>query len=153
MSKYHEYQTQFTEGSILVAALGALGLPAEQFQEPQRLQGYEGGFRQQKADIIVRRKHVGGASNEIGFLKGKTGTYQAIISEFDRGQGYNDQWMGKLKQAYAGEKIMTQYRSLGYTEFEREEVQGADGQMTTVIRAAIPATAVASSDIGYGGGR
>ena len=45
-----------------------LNLHPEVHIEPQHLQGYQGDNRAQKAHIIVRRKYVGGSSNDLGFL-------------------------------------------------------------------------------------
>lgn len=56
-----------------------------------------------KANIIVRRKYVGGAANDLGFVKKADGTYGAIISEFDTGK-HNKQWLNNLKKAYT-EKV------------------------------------------------
>lgn len=56
-----------------------------------------------KANIIVRRKYVGGSANDLGFVKKADGTYGAIISEFDTGK-HNKQWLNNLKKAYT-EKV------------------------------------------------
>jgi len=68
--------------------------------EPVNLVGYMGDNRDQKANIVIRRKNVGSASNDIGFLV-KDGKATAYISEFDNGAGYKQKWQNRVKQQYA----------------------------------------------------
>lgn len=42
-------------------------------KEATNLYGYQGDKRQQKAHIIIPRKQVGGASNDVGFERSKKG--------------------------------------------------------------------------------
>ena len=72
----------------------------EVHNNPQSLIGYEGLRRKQKAEIIIRKKYVGFASNDIGFRKNADGRYEAVISEFDR-ETYNKRWLDQLSQRYA----------------------------------------------------
>ena len=75
----------------------------ESHVEPQNLVGYSGDKRANTAEVIIRRRDVGSASNDIGFKKGTDGSFKAIISQFDSGH-YNAAWMTKLKQTYAEKK-------------------------------------------------
>ena len=87
MSEFVECKTKFKDKKALVEALIAMGWTANQIEVnevAQNLYGYQGDKRNQKANIIIRRKNVGGASNDIGFVKKPDGTYEAIISEYDR---------------------------------------------------------------------
>ena len=61
-------------------------LLVEVHEQPQALFGYGGDVRAQRAHVIVRRQHIFGASNDVGFLKNADGTFTAIVSEFDRRQ-------------------------------------------------------------------
>jgi len=89
--------------------------------EPQALYGYEGRERPEKAEVIIRRQHVGPASNDIGFAKNPDGTYRAIISEYDRGR-HGDTWLGKLKQEYSISKTMAAGRRRGLVFSGRETI-------------------------------
>lgn len=62
--------------------------------------GYMGDARAEKAHIIIRRRQLDSASNDIGFARDGNGVYQALISEYDRGIGFNHAWLGRLAQTY-----------------------------------------------------
>jgi hypothetical protein len=71
---------------------------------PQQLIGYIGDRRTQKAEVIVRRKFVGGSSNDIGFARdGETGNFSAIISDYD-GYKHGALWLQNLTKDYLVEK-------------------------------------------------
>lgn len=113
MSEFTICETQFRDLKALVTALVEAGIDRghiEVHEDAQNLYGYHGDKRTQKANIIIRRQHVGGSSNDIGFVKKADGTYEAIISEFDRRSGgnhagkfggYNEKWLDSLKQNYS----------------------------------------------------
>lgn len=103
MSHYSEVQIELTDEGCLVAALDRLGFEGkvEVHQTPQALFGYQGDVRAQKAHLIIRREHVGPAANDLGFEKQPDGKYRVWVSEYDaKYNGYNEAWLGKLKQAY-----------------------------------------------------
>ena len=101
MSHYAEVQTQIKDLPCLLEALKVLGFKdVEVHEEAQPLVGYGGDLRRQTAEVIIRRKHIGAASNDIGFKRMPDETFQAIISEFDQRQRYGTSWLGKLKQEY-----------------------------------------------------
>ena len=98
MSHYLEIKTRITNQSALVSALCRMGFTKNQIEVHEKatnLYGYHGDKRAQVANVILRRKNVGASSNDIGFVKTKDGTYEAIISEFDK-RKYNDQWLNKV---------------------------------------------------------
>ena len=110
MSEFKKYPTEYKDKDCLKAALAEQGYTeVEEHEQAQPLYDYHG--RQttyldktgDKANIIVRRKYVGGAANDLGFKKEADGTYTAIISQFDRGK-HNVKWMTDLKRHY-NEKI------------------------------------------------
>jgi hypothetical protein len=126
------------DGAALIVALNRLGFQGkvEVHQEAQALFGYQGDIRSQKAHIIIRKEHVGSASNDIGFEQLADGTYRAWISDFDRnrqtgGTTYDHRWLGRLKQAYGIEKAKTEAKKKGY--MVREEKQ-SDGRIRLVCR-------------------
>lgn len=101
MSAYTTLKTHMVSVEHILQALKDMGFEiVEAYDRPQALIGYEGLARKQKAEIIIRKKHVGFASNDIGFRKNTDGRYEAIISEFDR-ETYNKKWLDQLNQRYA----------------------------------------------------
>lgn len=128
MSHYVNVHTQITDCDALCRALGRVGFrdnQIERFDIGQPLYGYQGDKRNQKANVIIRRKHVGTSANDIGFEKHKDGHYVAHISEFDSGTGsyssgtgkYGSDWQNKLFTYYGVEKAKMAYEEKGY-EYE-----------------------------------
>ena len=76
----------FPSRELLIEALGDLGWSQDKIEEGEHLHlfGYQGDRRNVTADLVIRRKHVGSASNDLGFAKTDKG-YIPIISEFDAG--------------------------------------------------------------------
>lgn len=116
MSRYCVVKTQFMDGGALVDALIETGNwtteKIEVHETPQHLIGYGGDRRSQTAHIIIRQKHVGSASNDIGFVKKEDGTYEAIISAYDSSK-YGSKFMGRLKGSYAFHKLRREQESRG----------------------------------------
>jgi len=131
---YCSIQTQFKNTQALVEALAETGnwnvSQIEVHKTPQNLYGYKGDVREDVAHIIIRRAVVGGASNDIGFLKQEDGTYKAIISKYDRGR-HNDQWIGNLKGNYAFHVIKNQQRARG-RQVERQRMP--DGRQRLIVK-------------------
>lgn len=118
MSRYCKVNTQFTDPNALIDALVETGdwsiENIERHTVAQSLTGYHGDTRQEKAHIIIRRKFVGNASNDIGFAVGSDGNYVAMISEFDS-RKYGEQWIGKLKGNYAFHVVRNEMETRGRT--------------------------------------
>ena len=134
MSHYSEVQIEFRDRAALVAALERLGLKGkvEVNQEAKFLYGYQGDRREQQGHIIIRRQHVGLAANDIGFQRQSDGAYRAWISDFDRKEnGYNEAWLGRLKQAYGVEKAKVEAKKKGYRVTEQKQ---DDGRIRLVCR-------------------
>ena len=81
---------------------------------PQHLYGYKGDRRQEVANIIVRRKIVGHYSNDLGFIQGTDGNYEAIVSDYDSSK-YGKAWHGKLKGNYAYHSVRKEMEPHGRT--------------------------------------
>jgi hypothetical protein len=124
--------TEITDVEHLVAALGDLGFPEiEVYDRPRALIGFQGDERAQSAHVIVRRKFIGEASNDIGFLRRADGRFQAIISEYDRRE-YDERWLGRLTQRYAYHCAMAALARQDFTVVgERTE---ADGRIRISLR-------------------
>jgi hypothetical protein len=105
-----------------------MGFPPQAIQkheEAVQLEGYHGDKRQEKANIVIPRKYVGSASNDLGFKK-VNGKYEATISEYDRGR-FGDVWMKKLKQKYAARKVAKLARQNGFTLASKKEIKTTKG--------------------------
>ena len=132
MSHYTNITLEIRDREALVAALGDLELhEVEVHDQPQHLCGYEGDVRPEQADIIIRRQHVGPLSNDIGFRKTVAGSYEAIVSEYDQGHGYGQDWRSRLMQRYGRHAAVAKLQKKGF-RVVREETQ--DGKLHVVMR-------------------
>ena len=137
MSKFAEYQTQFSDPDVLCQALGEMGFTAnmiERNQTAQQLFDYHNrptkylDSNGDKAEIVIRRAYVnsvlsGGASNDIGFKRDSKGHYSAIISQFDSNYA-NAAWMKKLSTAYCEKGILKKAKQQGYSYAGKQMVNG-----------------------------
>lgn len=101
MSAYLTLLTPMTDQESLLAALVDLGFDqtkVEVHETPVQLVGYRGDRRAQTANIVIRRQHVGAASNDVGFLATETG-YQALVSGYDHPR-FGAGWITQLSQRY-----------------------------------------------------
>ena len=128
MSKYLELRTKLTEEQYLVEALRDLGFAPEMCREGAPLVGYMGDQRAERAQIIIRRRQLDSASNDIGFTRDGSGVYQAIISEYDRGIGFDDAWLGRLSQRYKERQTMAVAKAKGYVFKGREIIDTPQGK-------------------------
>jgi len=110
-----------------------MGYVFEEHEVAQNLYGYGGDKRQQKANIIIRRKYVGSAANDVGFLRRDDGTYELIISEYDRVGTKKSavDFTQKIKQIYAVSKVKKKAKSLGYTFMSQKQNQ--DGKIKVKV--------------------
>jgi hypothetical protein len=123
MSHFVNITTAIKNQNALLKALARLGKDkVEVYSTPQNLYGYKGDVRPQKAHVIVRRKYVGGVSNDIGFERQNNGYFVAHISEYDHGN-YGKEWQGKLIAYYGVElaKMEFQQNEMSYEETEDKE--------------------------------
>lgn len=114
MSAYQELETEFQDQACLVQALEALfgEGSVSTYEKPAQLVGYGGDLRRQCAHVIVRRKHIGGSSNDMGFIKQDDGTYKMWLSEYDQiatpaacGFKNRDAFVIGIKKNYAVSKV------------------------------------------------
>ncbi len=117
MSAYIKQETCINDEALLLEALKEKGYSkVEVHTTPQPLVAYQGDYRTadgeghtrnpalaMKAHVIIRRKDIGGASNDIGFIKNEKGNYEAVISNYDSHK-HNAKWMEELKQDYGVRK-------------------------------------------------
>lgn len=122
MSKFHRTQTQYKDRDCLVAALGEMGYTDVEVNEiAKSLYDYHGNKTTyldaagDKAEVIVRRQHIGSYANDLGFkFNPETKTYDAIISEYDSNK-HNSTWVGHLTAKYAEKRAMKTVKALGFT--------------------------------------
>jgi len=101
MSQYLSMQTQLVSAKHLVCALDDLGFhDVEVHETAQPLKGWLGDARENRAEIIIRKKYVGAASNDIGFHRGVDGRFTAFISDYDKNR-HGAAWLNRLTQRYA----------------------------------------------------
>ena len=127
MSKYSEAATTVRNQSYLIAALIELGYKPELHADGAALVGYEGRERPERAHVIIRRVQIGPASNDIGFVRKHDGTFGAVLSEYDRGIGFDEKWVGRVQQAYKEQQTMADAKAKGYVFRGREVVQTPEG--------------------------
>jgi hypothetical protein len=132
MSHFTVLRTHITDVESLVKALAELGFPqVEVHQTAQHLYGYQGDVRPQTAEVIIRRQFIGRASNDIGFKRQEDGTFDAIISDYDRAR-YSQQWLHRLTQRYAYHVARARLEEQGFALVTEETQQ--DGQIHLVLR-------------------
>lgn len=102
----------FGKGSVEISETGA------------GLYGYHGDLRTELATtnpnyappchLIIRRKNIGSASNDIGFRRNINGTYDAYVSDYDKSQTYNTAKQNKMMQHYSSNVTIKQLKTQGY---------------------------------------
>ncbi len=113
MSEYTVVELEFKDDGALKQVIKNLGYEFETHEEAQTLFDYRGKARPEKAHIIIRRKNVSSAANDIGFVK-KNGKYEMIISEYDRGHAKTkENFMQKLNQEYSQVVTKKQIQKMG----------------------------------------
>jgi len=120
LSHFVEITTAIKNEQALIRALERVGFKnkIEVHETAQHLYGYQGDRRSQKAHVILRRKYVGHASNDIGFEKTSEGIYRAHISEFDH-NNYGQVWQKNLQKLYAVELSKMEFEKKGW-EYEED---------------------------------
>lgn len=132
MSAYAEYEVEFKDEEALIAALQEVSwrggvLLADQIKRGEALPlfGYQGDNRTAAGtapacQIVIPRRSVGSASNDIGFYRTENGTFKAVISSFDS-HHHNAEWMGSLKAEYAAVKAVNAAKLKGYSVVKTKE--------------------------------
>jgi hypothetical protein len=120
MSEYAKIKTEFKDLECLLAALKEVGYDnVEVHEKAQRLVDFQGrqthytDVNGDTANVIVRRRYVGGAANDLGFLKQADGSYSAMVSEYDSSR-HNAKWFGRLKAKYAEHSVAKEAKRQGF---------------------------------------
>jgi len=101
VSKYLQFDDiVFKDRRLLLAALEDVGYQEVEEGQALPLYGYHGDKRPETAELIVRRKHVGSLSNDIGFTRTPSG-FVPILSEYDQRTLHDGRFLAKLRTAYS----------------------------------------------------
>ncbi len=132
MSHYSQLETKLSSAKHLIYALTDMGFQnIEVYENPQPLVGWVGDRREQTAEVIVRRRYVGMASNDLGFARDDDGNFRALISDFDSVR-YNRAWLGRMCQRYAYHVSRDKLTEQGFDLVEEE--QEDDGSIHLTLR-------------------
>jgi hypothetical protein len=132
MSHFTTLKTKITDREALVKALADVGFrEVEVHDSPKHLRGFMGEIRLTKAEVIIRRKHLGLGSNDLGFQRQKDGTFNAIISSFDRVR-FSQQWVQQVTQRYAYHVAKVKLAEQGFSLIEEDLRE--DGRVHLVLR-------------------
>jgi len=145
VSEYVKYDcSDITDDQTLIEALQAMGWNTNQIevhQNPVTLYGYHNDARPEKANIVIRRNHVGSVANDIGFLKLDNGSYQPIVSEYDTPttgpRQRHGSFVDTVKNKYAritGEKCVAQITNTTIPRMKNQGIAGTprNAQVSTV---------------------
>ena len=109
MSRYIQFdQITFTDQRLLLAALKELGYSDVEVGDGLPLYGYRGDRRPETAEVVVRRQHVGAASNDLGFTRTPQGLVP-LISEYDLQTLRGGRFLVHLRTAYS-EQVVEEVR-------------------------------------------
>jgi hypothetical protein len=132
MSAYVTCKTQYKNRDSLVEALHDLGYSEVEVHESgANLYGYKGDQRAEKANVIVRRRYVGSASNDLGFVRQADGSYAALVSEYDGRSTFTEAKQNQLKARYAYRQVVRTAKAKGYTVASEKS---QDGKTKLVLR-------------------
>ncbi|WBB60278.1 DUF1257 domain-containing protein [Streptomyces sp. WMMC500] len=132
MSHFSVLSTALTDTDALCAALADVGYrEVEVHDTAQPLHGYRGDRREHTAHVIVRRRHVGRLSNDIGFLHGEDGRFTAAISDYDR-RRHDAAWLDRLTARHAYHVTAARLAEEGF--HLAEETTERDGTVRMVLR-------------------
>lgn len=110
MSKYLHYpDIIFNDRETLIESLADCGYTQLVEGTDLPLFGFQGDQRVETADIVIRRKHIGSASNDVGFARTAQG-YVPVISQYDRRSMQQGKFIANLRTAYherAAQKLAT----------------------------------------------
>ena len=152
MSKFDDYQTLMNDQDCLVESLGSLGrktVLAKDQVNGDPLFGYEGAQRPERAQVILPRKTLSGASNDIGFRREENGNFTAVVSQYDSQIGYGKAWLAKVNATYLEKKGIKDLTAQGYTDFRREEIKNASGPPDVRITATPPPAYTQAQQVGF----
>lgn len=137
MSHYTTQKTSFKDREELIKALAAVGYSVVEYHpNGTYLYGYQGDKRADVAHVVVRRKHVGSASNDVGFRLALDGTYEAVVSEYDTRSTFTTEKMRELRVAYAHGVAVKGLRRMGCVSVQEYSQEGNKTMLVGVMNVA-----------------
>lgn len=128
MSKYLAFpDIVFKDRRLLLAALADLGYTDIEEGEALPLVGYGGDRRPETAELVIRRRHLDAASNDVGFIGTPQG-YTAVLSEYDQRVLHGGRFLAALRTAYSERVVAEVARRLHGTT--RRVVDGSVVKIT-----------------------
>ena len=128
MSEYLVCDTEMKNLEVILETLEELGFPGDMVvvhDEPVNLEGYQGDKRKQKAHVVIARRHIGGAANDIGFERQVDGSYKAWVSQNERNRGLGREIMsGRMKRLYSKNTAIRVAKRAGWTIQSCQEEDG-----------------------------
>lgn len=128
MSKYRKMATTYTSRAHLRAALVASGVPFEETlpgTAELSLIGYHGDVRPETAAFVVRRAHIGTASNDLGWTwDNQDKVYREVVSNFDSSFQPCTDIRDTVRKEYAYSATVAAARAQGY---QTRRVDAHDG--------------------------
>ncbi len=106
MSAYTRVKSCIKDKDVLLSVLRDMGFEPYSYDTPQQLEDYHGRMRPDRAEVIIPRRQLNSASNDIGFRKTADGTYDAIISQFDSGYVFTSETLEDLKLRYNDKRAL-----------------------------------------------
>ena len=138
MSHFVEVKTEYKDQKCLALALKEIFGNVEVCEQPKALIGWHGDDRSKLVSdnpnyapachLIVRRKFIGSASNDIGFRHSGDGKWSAYISAFDKTD--NSVRIGQIAQQYAKQVTIKTAKIKGYSV---QEEKLKDGQVKLTL--------------------
>lgn len=121
MSHYSTIKTVLVDGEIIKQALTQMGFS---YKVGKNLPLYDFlGQRTQTSDIIISRKELSSASNDIGLRRTSNGSYEVLISEFDERQAKTKDFLANLVYRYSFLKVKKELALSGFKIAEEKILQ------------------------------
>ncbi len=131
MSEFHVIEVIFKDEGILIQTLKEMGYTPQVHKNAVNLYGYQGDKRSQKAHIVIPRKQVGGASNDVGFER-VDGGFILHASAYDTAWR-NGKKIKQLNKGYVENKLKKTISVLSnFNIFSRKEKE--NGQLEIQIK-------------------
>jgi len=132
MSEYRVVEVEFKDQKVLIEALQSMGYKPETYQEAKPLEGYQGDKRQQKAHIIIPRRQVGSASNDVGFEKVDK-QFKLHASAYDKAWRDGGKKLKELKRTYSEKFVIGRIKKNSKMSL-RSRVLTEDGKIKLKVR-------------------
>ena len=124
MSHYNRAVAKIKSLDGLLAALRELGYHPKVHDIPVNLMGID-GIRPETAHVVIARNEVGGASNEVGYFRREDGTWEVVVSNFDRRSNFDAVRQRRIEVLSGVHADLLAAASMGLVA-ERLDLEGGD---------------------------